>query len=68
MSGEIESVERSEFLEAGKEKRELEECQKTRREDEHPGALAVSRHEYVSHVFSPAHQHYEAHQARIPIS
>lgn len=66
MSGEIESVERREFLEAGKEKRELEECQKTRREDEHPGALAVSRHEYVSHVFSPAHQHYEAHQGKDP--
>lgn len=66
MSGEIESVERREFLEAGKEKRALEECQKTRREDEDPGALAVSRHEYVSHVVSPAHQHYEAHQGKDP--
>ena len=34
MSGEVESVERREFLEAGKEKRELEKCQKMRREDE----------------------------------
>lgn len=34
MSREVESVERREFLEAGKEKRELEKCQKTRREDE----------------------------------
>lgn len=34
MSGEVESVERREFLETGKEKRELEKYQKTRREDE----------------------------------
>ena len=69
VSGEIESVERREFLEAGKEKREPEECQKTRREDEDPGALAVSRHEYFSHVVSPAHQHYEAFQGKdcVPI-
>ena len=70
MSGEIESVERREFPEAGKEKREPKEYQKTRREDEDPGALAVPRHEYVSHVVSPAHQHYEAFQGKdcVPIS
>lgn len=34
MSGEFESVERREFLEAGKEKRELEKRQKTRQEDQ----------------------------------
>lgn len=66
MSGEIESVERREFLEAGKRKRALEESCEDERKTKTQEPSRFPDMNTSPTLSPPAHQHYEAHQGKDP--